>query len=57
MGAEIGNEGIGENCGRGSEGKRRSEEGSVTAIYVKRAYTPISHLTFLDGHRDLVRLV
>jgi hypothetical protein len=38
VGAEIGNEGSGQNCGRGSEGKRRSEEGSVTdrlaAIYV-----------------------
>ena len=34
MGAEIGNEGLGQNCGRGSEGKRRSEEGPVTAIYV-----------------------
>jgi ER membrane protein SH3 len=30
VGAEIGNEGSGQNCGRGSEGKRRSEEGSVT---------------------------
>jgi hypothetical protein len=36
VGAEIGNEGSGQNCGRGSEGKRRSEEGPVrvTAIYV-----------------------
>ena len=36
VGAEIGNEGSGQNCGRGSEGKRRSEEGSVrlAAIYV-----------------------
>ena len=39
VGAEIGNERSGQNCGRGSEGKRRSEEGSVvtdrlTAIYV-----------------------
>ena len=30
VGAEIGNEGSGQNCGRGSEGKRRSEEGPVT---------------------------
>ena len=29
VGAEIGNEGSCQNCGRGSEGKRRSEEGPV----------------------------
>jgi hypothetical protein len=33
MGSEIGNEGIGENCGRGSESKRRGEEGTV-GIYI-----------------------
>jgi ER membrane protein SH3 len=35
MGAEIGNEGSGENCGRGREGKRRCEEGSVTCTNIR----------------------
>ncbi len=43
VGAEIGNERTGQNCGRGSEGKRRSEEGRVTGRDLrKRTSTPIS---------------
>jgi hypothetical protein len=43
VGAEIGNERSGQNCGRGSEGKRRSEEGSVTDSDLRKwTSTPIS---------------
>jgi ER membrane protein SH3 len=38
MGTEIGNEGNGKNCGRGSEGKRRREEGPVTGNWHQYTY-------------------
>ena len=47
VGAEIGNEGSGKNCGRGSEGKGRCEEGPVNGTRLRNDIYSYFPLTFV----------